>query len=103
MDSAAPGAGDQRRGVFDGGQLMLTRESFKSSAVRAWQQIAVDRVIAERQFVLPETEMAEPGRDVHGRLHSVRRDNRLRPVVCKASGNSGPIERQASVHWASYS
>jgi hypothetical protein len=48
-----------------------------------------DPVVAERGFVLPETQVLEPGRDVHGRLHSARWDNRLRPVVCKASPKPG--------------
>ena len=56
---------------------------------QAWQEVAVDRVIAEGRFVLPETEVLEPGRDVHGRLHSARWDNRLRPLVCKAGTDSG--------------
>ena len=56
---------------------------------QAREEVAVDRVVAERRFVLPETEILEPGRDVHGRLHSAGWDNRLRPVVCKASTNSG--------------
>jgi hypothetical protein len=56
---------------------------------QARQDIAVDRVVSERRFVLPETEILEPGRDVHGRLQSAGWDNRLRPVVCKASIKSG--------------
>ena len=56
---------------------------------QARQKVAVDRVIAEGRFVLLETEVLEPGRDVHGRLLSARWDNRLRPSVCKAGTNSG--------------
>ncbi len=46
---------------------------------QARQEVAVDRVVAERRFVLPETEILEPGRDVHGRLHSADWDSRLGP------------------------
>ncbi len=56
---------------------------------QARQEIAIDRVVAERRFVLPETEILEPGRNVHGRLLSAGWDNRLRPVACKASTHSG--------------
>ena len=56
---------------------------------QARQEVAVDRVIAERRFVLPETEILEPGRDVHGRLQSAGWDNHTRPAVCKASTSSG--------------
>jgi hypothetical protein len=55
---------------------------------QARQEVAVDRVVAERRFVLPETEILEPGRDVHGRLQSAGWDNHTRPVVCKASTSS---------------
>ena len=64
---------------------------------QARQKVAVDRVIAEGRFVSLETEILEPGRDVHGRLHSARWDNRLRPVVCKASTNSGGGQTAMSV------
>ena len=57
---------------------------------QARQEVAVDRVFAERRFVLPETEVLEPGRDVHGRLQSAEWDNHLGPVVCKASTSSRP-------------
>jgi hypothetical protein len=45
---------------------------------------------------LPETEVLEPGRDVHGRLHSARPDQLVRLVVCKATTNrrradGGPV------------
>ncbi len=33
------------------------------------QDFGVDRIVAERGVILPETEALEPGRDVHGRLH----------------------------------
>jgi 5-methylcytosine-specific restriction endonuclease McrA len=56
---------------------------------QARQEVAVDRVVVERRFVLPEAEILEPGRNVHGRLHSADWDNRLRPVACKASTHSG--------------
>jgi hypothetical protein len=53
------------------------------------EEVALDRVVAERRFVMPETEVVEPGRDVHGRLHSARCNHRFCPVDCKASTNSG--------------
>jgi hypothetical protein len=34
------------------------------------QDLGVDRIVAERGFVLPESEVLEPSRDVHYRLHS---------------------------------
>ena len=55
---------------------------------QARQEVGVDRVVAERRFVLPETEVVEPGRDVHGRLHSADWEYRLYAVVCKASTTS---------------
>jgi 5-methylcytosine-specific restriction endonuclease McrA len=57
---------------------------------QARQEAAVNRVVAERRFVLPETEVFEPRRDFHGRLHSAGWDNHLHAVVCKASTNSRP-------------
>ena len=72
-------------------------EIFQIFGRQARQEVAVDRVVAERRFVLPETEVVEPGRDVHGRLHSQGSDNRLRPGVCKASANLGAVEQRANV------
>ena len=46
-------------------------EIFQIVGGKARQEVAVDRVVAEGRFVLPETEVFEPGRDVHARLHSV--------------------------------
>ena len=62
------------------------------------EEFALDRIIAKHRFVLSETEVLEPGRDVHGRLQSARWDNRLRLVVCKASANTGESARRANVH-----
>jgi hypothetical protein len=64
---------------------IVTPRSFKSSASQGREDVALDRVVSERRFVLPETEVLEPGRDVHGRLHSAKWDHLLRFVVCKAS------------------
>ena len=75
-------------------------EIFQIVGGKARQEVAVDRVVAEGRFVLPETEVFEPGRDVHARLHSVRWDNRLRLLLCKAGANSGMrVEQQASIRY----
>ena len=50
---------------------IATPMSFRSSAVSR-QEVAVDRVVAESRFVLAETEVLEPGRDVH--VASTQRD-----------------------------
>jgi len=67
------------------------------------QDFGVDRIVAERGVILFETEVLEPRRDVHGRLHSARWDDRLRMVICKASTNCGCwAERRANGHqWRS--
>ena len=62
-------------------------EIFQIFGRQVRQKVALDSVVAERRFVLSETEVLEPGCDVHGRLHSARWDTRLRLVVCKASSN----------------
>ena len=64
---------------------------------QARKEVAIDRIVAERRFVLPETEILEPSRDVHGRLHSASRHNRLRPIVCRASTNFGRGRTQLTV------
>ena len=48
------------------------------------QHTIVYFVVAKRSLVFPEAQAPQPDHDVHGRLHSANRDNRLRPVVCKA-------------------
>ena len=67
-------------------RLRSQRRSPSSLNRQVRKDCLTDYIIAEHGFVLPKTEILQPGPDVHGRLHSAR-EYRLQPVVCKASLN----------------
>ena len=58
------------------------------------QDLRVDFVVAEGDFVLAETDAPQPVAHVHDRLHPAQADNRQRAGCCKAkgsvSGSRGP-------------